>query len=297
MEFYNVPVVSVVYYSENEVKRINNGDVNEESLFPAGSMSKVFTAIGLLTLVESGKVDLDVDVNTYLKEWKVPDGLTTHFRDVTLRLLLSHMSGIDDTAKKLLPERVEYYPGLKRRYSWSGYYIIQKVIEDVTGESFSRYMKLSVLDPLGMKQSFYRDSSFVIDNAVQGYSLFGEPVKDTYYENMGAMGLWTTPEDIFSYMKSINNVLNDSGNGPLPKDSLEHFLSYQDGGWGLGPSLKFEGSDKIYRHSGFSKGFVHYFIARPYRGDGVVIMCSGENAWKVIMELLHGFEDYDSWGL
>lgn len=297
MEFYNVPVVSVSYYRGAELEQFNFGDIPEEGVFPAGSISKVFTAIGVLTLVDSGLVDLDIDINSYLLEWKVPEGLTTHYRDVTPRLLLSHMSGIDDTAKKLLPERVEYYPGLKRRYSWSGYYVLQKLIEDVTGEDFAIYMKREVLDPLSMSKSFYRSSESIVADGVAGHDLFGDPVESLFYENLGAMGLWTNSEDMVEFMRTLSSVLRGSGMGPLSLESTELLLSYQKGGWGLGPSLKFDGENKIYRHSGFSQGFVHNFIARPYRDDGIVIMCSGENAWKIVMEILHSLEDYSSWGL
>src|ERR1700744_4037924 len=76
------------------VARLGGPPVSASTLFGAASMSKPVTAMAVLRLVQEGKIDLDVDVNTYLKGWKIPASEYTKNHSVTVRELLSHTSGI-----------------------------------------------------------------------------------------------------------------------------------------------------------------------------------------------------------
>ena len=126
---------------------------------------------------EQRKIDLDSDVNRYLKRWKIPENEFTHEKKVTVRELLNHTSGIGThngafydpsqpvpTLIQLLdgekpattpPVRVEAVPGTKWAYSNGGYLVLQLLVEDVTGETFAHYMKHAVLDSIGMKESTF----------------------------------------------------------------------------------------------------------------------------------------------
>ena len=76
------------------VARLGGPPVSASTLFGAASMSKPVTAMAVLRLVQEGKIDLDGDVNTYLKSWKIPANEYTKNHAVTIRELLSHTSGI-----------------------------------------------------------------------------------------------------------------------------------------------------------------------------------------------------------
>ena len=76
------------------VARLGGPPVSASTMFGAASMSKPVTAMAVLRLVQEGKIDLDVDVNTYLKSWKIPANEYTKNHAVTVRELLSHTSGI-----------------------------------------------------------------------------------------------------------------------------------------------------------------------------------------------------------
>jgi CubicO group peptidase (beta-lactamase class C family) len=134
--------------------------VSTETLFGTASISKPVTALGVLKLVEDNKIDLDADINQYLKRWKIPDNQFTATQKVTVRELLSHTSGIGthngeiydpsrpiptllqllegEKPAKTPPVRVEAVPGTKFAYSNSGYLVLALLIEDVTGQSFTR---------------------------------------------------------------------------------------------------------------------------------------------------------------
>lgn len=314
MDFFNIPGVSISIISEKEV--VWNGtfgdDIDTDTLFQAANISKFITSVGLFKLIESGQVELDRDINNYLTSWTLEDNIYTRNRKVTLRMLLSHTSGIQESGLKgynesenlpLLENTIKplrFFPGLKRRYSWSGYSIIQKVIEDVTGLSFNEYITTEVLEPLNMKRSSF-NIEFLEDenNITKGHDLFGKEIEGGWrvYPELAASGLWSTPNDISKIIIELQKILTEEYEGLLTKESVESMFSYQIGGWGLGPSLKFNDEDLIFRHSGESSGYISYFVGKAYKGDSVVIMCNGENSWKLIMEFIHSFKNYKSWGI
>lgn len=315
MDFYNVPGLSISIVSDKQIIWASGfGDsVDVDTLFQAASFSKPVTALAVFKLVEDGILNLDSDINDYLTGWKLEETIHTRNRKVTLRMLLSHTSGIHESGLRgfgrgekiptsiydILPN-VRYYPGLKRRYSWSGYTIIQKIIEDVTGISFSEYLKNNIFEPIGMtRSSFDQPLTDEEINISPGHDLFGKEIEGGWrtYPQLAAAGLWSTPTDISKYIIEIQKILTEEYEGILSRESVELMLSYQTGGWGLGPSLKFQDEDLIFRHSGKNAGYTNYFIARAYKGDAVVIMSSGDNAWKLIMEIIHSFVDYKAWGI
>ena len=140
----------------------------DRSIWRVASVSKALTAIAVMRLVEEGRVDLDLDVNRYLKTFQIP---ATFQQPMTLRQLLEHRAGLDDRfigdgfrngeqppmrslMQQVLPARV-YAPGDVEFYSNYGYGLIGAVLEDVTGERFEGYMSANVLQPLKMNRSTF----------------------------------------------------------------------------------------------------------------------------------------------
>lgn len=136
------------------------------TIFPIGSVTKVFTATAVVQLADRGKLDLDADVNPYLRRVRVP---ATYDAPVTARHLLTHTGGFDELRGRLLQstrERVEPLseflesrlvrirpPGAMTAYSSFGMTLAGLVVEDVTGMSYERYLKRNVWDPLGMSRT------------------------------------------------------------------------------------------------------------------------------------------------
>ncbi|MGL1892834.1 MAG: beta-lactamase family protein [Spirochaetaceae bacterium] len=322
MDFFNVPGVSIAVVESGETSWSEGfGTANTDSLFQAASISKSITALGVLKLVEDGLLDLDKNINNYLKTWQLEDTIHTRNRKITTRMLLTHMSGISESGLKgydleeelptlddllngkghKVSPKPHYFPGLKRRYSWSGYTIIQKIIEDVSGLSFEEYLNNNVLKPIGMTDSHLKQPlpENLKDRAIEGHDLFGEPIEGGWrsYPELAAAGMWSTATDIATFTIEIHKILTTDYEGILSKKSIEQMLSYNDGGWGLGVSLKFDKKDLIFRHSGKNSGYTNYYISKAFKGESIVIMTNGDNAWKLIMEILHSIENYKSWGI
>jgi CubicO group peptidase (beta-lactamase class C family) len=133
--------------------------VNPETLFQVGSIGKPIAAMGALKLVEQGKLKLDGDVNETLKSWKQPESGFTREQKVTLRRILSHSAGLTVhgfpgyAAGELVPTvpqildgekpakndavRVDTLPGSILRHSGGGLIIMQLMMMEGTGKSFS----------------------------------------------------------------------------------------------------------------------------------------------------------------
>jgi len=139
-----------------------------QTLFRPGSISKLFTATAVMQLVEQGKLDLDRDVNDYL-DFPIPK---TYPQPVTLRQLLTHTGGFEETLKNLfvahesdvkplrtylvneMPARI-FPPGKIPSYSNYGFTLAGYIVERVSGEKFERYIENHILKPLGMNNSTF----------------------------------------------------------------------------------------------------------------------------------------------
>jgi CubicO group peptidase (beta-lactamase class C family) len=142
--------------------------VAEKTLFRPGSISKVFTAIAVMQLVEQGKLDLDRDVNDYL-DFPIPK---TYPEPITLRRILTHTAGFEETLKNLfvpsaremrplrdyliaaMPARI-FPPGKVPSYSNYGLTMAGYIVERVSGEPFEKYITAHILDPLRMAHSTF----------------------------------------------------------------------------------------------------------------------------------------------
>src|SRR3984893_15926021 len=152
-------------YADFEAKKPVLAD---QTLFRPGSISKLFTATAVMQLVEQGKLDLDRDVNDYL-DFAIPK---TYPEPVTLRRLLTHTAGFEETLKNLfvpdarnmrplrdylvaaMPARI-FPPGKVPSYSNYGLTLAGYIVERVSGEPFEKYIAAHILDPLRMEHSTF----------------------------------------------------------------------------------------------------------------------------------------------
>ena len=143
--------------------RGQNRSVDRGTRFNIGSVSKMFATVAILLLVDEGKVALDAPVIRYLPEFTMTDA---RFRDITLRMLLNHSSGLpgstfffafepDASMHRLLLEtlkhsRLKHTPGAMSMYCNDGFTLAEMVFEQVTGRKFVAFVGDRVFAPLGM---------------------------------------------------------------------------------------------------------------------------------------------------
>lgn len=329
MNYYKVPGVSIAVVENGKLKwakgygiaNTNTGSkVDENTLFQAASISKPIAALAVLQLVEKDVLDLDKDVNNYLKDWKIPANEFTKNEKVTLRRLLTHTAGVtvhgfpgytqtatfptttqvlngDGNTPKIT---VDTAPGEIWRYSGGGYTIVQKVIEDVTQKPFEATIDNNVLKTIGMKNStFEQPLTNRKENVSAAYDFQGKIIDGLWnnYPEKAAAGLWTTPTDLAKYCIEIQEILKGKENGILKKETVLKMLTAHKNNWGLGPSLDVNEDFLIFRHGGKNAGFTNRFLSFTKRGYSVVIMTNADNGNGLVDEILRAISKHYDLGI
>jgi CubicO group peptidase (beta-lactamase class C family) len=297
------------------------GPVTKRTLFQAGSISKTFTAVAALRLVEQGKLSLDRDVRQTLKSWQLPHSPLLQNSTVTLRGLLSHTAGINQeggngyarnaavpTLVDILegrppantaPIRVESRPGSKWRYSGGGYYITEAVMRDATNVDFPRIMERLVFQPLRL-----RDSSFSqplhdsrVPFAARAAAPDGTPLEGGWRVNpeLAAGGLWTTPSDVAQLLISIARAVRGDGRGIVGGAVAREMMARGPGNWGLGVDLGPAGGPRRFGHTGHNVGFSSEYVMYPDSCQGAVVMTNADQGKWLVAEVLRAIGDSYGW--
>lgn len=296
--------------------------VDVHTRFQAASISKSVTAFGVLLLVNDNHLDLDRDVNDYLKTWRFPDSPLTRSEKVTIRRLLSHVAGLNVggfpgyEASARIPDaagvldgkgnspalKVEAVPGTQYSYSGGGYVVLQKLIEDQSGLPFAEYMRTRVLEPLQMD-----DSTF--DSRPQGdvslaHDFRGKPYPGGWhvYPELGPAGLWSTPTDLAKFSQALQGAIDGAKGALLPQSLARQMIvpsGVAGGGdeYGLGLELQGSGADARYGHGGSNAGFKSEWFFFPKRKLGLVVMTNAENGRVVRNELIRSMSNKYALGL
>jgi len=333
MTFYKVPGVSVAVIDQGRIDWVRGygfadvaaqRPVTPTTRFQAASISKSVAAAAALHFVEEGKIDLDRNVNDYLKSWKVPENDFTREQKATLRRILSHSAGLTvhgfpgyeagkpvPTLVEVLdgkkpantePIRVDTVPGTKWRYAGGGYTLMQQMLIDVVGQPFPEIMQRTVLGELDMKDSAY--SQPLRDDwqpfAATAYQADGKPVEGKYhtYPELAAAGLWTTPGDLARFAIGIQDALANKSHAVISKGMAEQMLTRQMENDGLGVFLDGEVQALRFSHGGSNEGFQCILVAYARTGQGAAIMTNSDTGGPLMTEILfaiaheYGWPDY-----
>lgn len=330
MAHYKVPGLSLAVVMNGELRWAKGyglantqtgAAVTPETLFQAGSISKPVAALAVLKLWEEGKVDLDTDVNEYLRDWRVPENRFTADEKVTLRRLLTHTAGMsvhgfpgytqaDDFPDDITvlngqgntaPIVVDTFPGSLWRYSGGGYTVMERVVENVTGQEFQDYLDEHVLPSLGMTTSTYAQPLPPARHAAASaaYDSKGELIEGLWhnYPEQAAAGLWTTPSDLARYCIAVQQMLAGREGLLLQPATVKAMLTKHENDWGLGPSLSGEGDSLTFGHGGKNAGFTNNMLAFAHRGAAIIVMTSGDNGWDLLSEIMRSASRYYDWGI
>ena len=293
--------------------------VTPDTAFVSGSISKSFTALAVMQLVESGKVDLDAEVSQYL------DGLSGKpAGPVTIRQLLSHTSGFStvqgntsrtDTAggKDELARSVQgltevtpaFAPGERWEYSNTNYQILGRVIEVVSGQEYQQYVTTQILEPVGMEHSFVADGE-VHDAMATGHRpWFGtkRPLPENTTDRATAPqgGIIASASDLARYLRMMMNgqddVLSAEGKALMmrPASAASPF-------YGLGWFI--DSGNRTVWHSGSTPGVETLATMAPTKKSAVVVLVNGGSGlgFGETAQLLNGVTagalglDYDGEG-
>ncbi len=320
LKAYNIPGACFVLIQGDSVGHINGygvADIEtktpvnlESSIFRIGSISKTFVAVAAMQLWEEGKLNLDVDINNYLKTFQ----LDYKFNDsITVRNLLTHSAGFDDhnigwiveTTEEVVP-LAQY---LKKRmspqirpagtcitYTNHAYGLLALVVEEVSGLPFYEYVTQNILKPLEMCSSGFKTHDELEKNYVSSYlPKDGEliPFEPIFMLNYPAGSLSSTAPDMGHYISMFLN--NGNYKGVQVLDSTTVAIMFQTGfknykeaglGWLLGFSEFYQNGFHIIRHMGMYQGFTSDLILIPELNTGFFLCV---NASSMLNSPSHAF--------
>ncbi|WP_400771176.1 serine hydrolase domain-containing protein [Methylosinus sporium] len=266
----------------------------DRTLVRPGSISKLFTGIAVMQLVEEGKLDLDKDVSDYAGfSIPTPPG----GRPVTLRLLLTHRAGFEEHFKDLFSRSVEPMPlsawvtkslplrifpnGDVTAYSNYGMALAGYVVERVSGESFVDYVERHILAPLRMERATFRQPlpEALGPMMAKGYRGRGLPPVD-YFETIAAApagALTATGEDMGRFMRALLSGGELDGARILPSARLEQMLTLAEPGAevGLVFILRRLGGVDAAGHGGGTQAFFSDLELFRDKGLGVFVSRDG----------------------
>lgn len=328
MAALHVPGVSIAFIHDGKVEwargfgvtRIGGPPVTPDTLFQAASISKPVAAMAVLHLAQTGKLDLDTDVNQYLKTWKLPQNGFTERAKVTVRELLTHTAGLTvhgfpgyasdapvPTLVQVLngekpansePIRVDTEPGTIWRYSGGGYVIAQQLVQDLTGQPFPKLMHDTVLGPIGMTRSTYEQPlpGNRLAEVATPYRGDGQPIPGGphVYPEMAPAGLWTTPSDLARYAIEVQKSLAGASDKVLSVAMVRQMLTPGKNNQGLGPGVGGSGQHRYFTHGGANEGYRCNLMAYN-EGDGVVIMTNGDNGGQLASDLQRSVAHQYGW--
>ncbi|WP_299272504.1 serine hydrolase [uncultured Psychroserpens sp.] len=322
MKHYGVPGISFAIIKDGKLEwskgygHLQKGkevEVNEETMFSVGSVSKVGAAVVILKLVSEGKLDLDTNVNNYLRSWKIEDNNYTLKKPVTLRTIMSHTSGLtvhgfaDYLPHERLPTTVEIlegkYPakngpvyvnfpvGSRYRYSGGGTTVEQLLIEDVTKLTFHKATKDLLFTPLKMNRSSYQNPlPEDFGNIAKAHNSNGNVVAlPRGYQAMpeaAASGLWTTPKDFSKLMIMLMNSYDGLNETFLPRQLVNDMMTkVEPSNYGLGPRIDKRDEFISFSHNGANDSYRADFTGFLYSKNGVIIFTNGRRGLDLIDEI------------
>jgi D-alanyl-D-alanine carboxypeptidase len=302
MQRQHVPGLTLGVMQQGRVVRIKGygmADVERQvraspdTVYEIGSITKQFTAVALMLLVERGAAGLDSPLGEYLGD------IPTHWKPVTLRQLLTHTSGVPDYEEVmgydsyrniLKPQDVYAYvatkpldftPGTKWNYSNTGYFLLSQVIEKLSSESYATFVSRNVLEPAGMKHS--RDSSPVelIPNRAAGYE-FTDKLRNRDAIQPSATGgagmLVATVGDMLRWSEVV------ARRGLLKAESWDQIVTeakLNDGtgaGYGFGWFTDPMHGHRSLNHSGGTAGFTANLLLLPDDALTIVVLANSGSA-------------------
>lgn len=192
-----------------------------DMIFRIGSITKQFTAVAILQLVEQGKLALDDDLTKFIEDYPV------NGRKITLHHLLTHTSGIpsytemdewtpevmkkDLTVNEIIDffknKPLDFEPGEEWRYNNSGYILLGYIIEKVSGLTYEQYVVENLFKPAGMENSLYGNDRIILKNRAYGYQSGHNGYENANFLSMtqpyAAGSLMSTVSDLYKWNRSL----------------------------------------------------------------------------------------------
>jgi len=284
-----------------------------ETRFRLASISKQFTVMLIMQLVEEGKLKLDGTLSTYLRYYRKDNG-----EKITIYHLLTHTSGIpsytnlrtfwpvkirdsfqpDSLIVKYCSGDLEFEPGSKFNYNNSGYVILGSIIEHTTGKLYEQVLREKIFDPLGMTNSGYDHNKTVLPKRATGYDKDFINFFNSDYIDMSvpfaAGGLYSTIDDMYLWDQALytDRLLSSKYREIMFSPYLNNYAF----GWGVNRVPKGVAGDSTLAitHSGGINGFNTRIIRLVEDRNLIVVLMNapGANINEICQKIIAILYDY-----
>ncbi|WP_316803703.1 serine hydrolase domain-containing protein [Pedobacter nototheniae] len=262
-----------------------------ETKFRLGSLTKQFTAMLVMQLYQEGKIDLGGYISDYLPYYRKDIGTK-----VTINQLLSHTSGLGDFGsrddfweickteyaprefiEKYCSENLEAEPGVRYRYSNSGYYILGAIIESLRSKPYSEVLKERILDVIGMNNSGMEMRKEVVSQQASGYNLqYGIYTKPDYINLyaviFSAGGMYSTVGDLLKWDRALytEKLLSNKNLQLMFKPNMEKYAYGIQVNKMKIPGLRF--TSEFSSHNGAINGYRSIILRESHEQQVIVIL-------------------------
>lgn len=271
-----------------------------DTKFKIGSLTKQFTAMGMLLLVKDGKLGLDDSVCRYVTP------CSAAWQPIVIRQLLNHSSGIPDfvrlpelqghfneswplarTIALLESKPLDFAPGSSAHYGNSGLLLSAYIIEKLSGQSYADFLTAHIYRPLGMTASGYAADEPILTHRAHGYARKNGEVQNAAFLDMsipiGAGSQYSTVGDLYRWDRALYT------DALLPKALRDQMFAAGKGDFGLGWEIDRSRGRLAIEHIGDINGF-GAFIARWPDEDATAIILTNMQGTKV-RDIRNAIED------
>ncbi|MGW5876353.1 serine hydrolase domain-containing protein [Nocardiopsis terrae] len=306
-EAYENPGLAVAVIDGDSVETMvrgndGNGDaITSETRFRIASMSKSMTAASIMLLLERGKFDLDDPVVDVLPEFTMAD---PRFRDITVRHLLSHTSGLsirtnneyafppprsaEDAVTALADKTLDTAPGAQYEYHNTNYSVAARIVEVQSGRPFNAFMESELFDPLGMNGTTATEGcSEPADGLASGHEVIlglAFTVPEMPGTCVGNGGVVSSLDDVVRWVRFNQGTL---GVDLLSAESLEEMHTAQPGtdGYGLGWEVRPEQAwapQPFIGHGGTLATWTGDMVLSPGTGEAAIVLGNSVGAPRLL---------------
>ena len=271
--------VNVCEYPNGFLEAESAMESSEQHIYGIGSVSKMYATVAVMQLVEEGKVELDGPVTDYIPDFRMAD---ERYKDITVRMLMDHTSGImgstqtngflyldnntanhDELLDNLSKQRLKADPGEYACYCNDGFNLLEIIVEEVTGMSFTDYTQKNIVAKTGGESTGTAENLFGNENLVSPVTADNKEYDQFYCMEYGAGGFFSTSSDVANFgaafFKGDNSLLSETSKEMMAKRwSTDEFKDDNGLGWDFvelpgyeeaGVKVIGKGGDVIYDHA------------------------------------------------
>ena len=296
---------STVKRGQQNVQTDTKADAPKEKIYGIGSVSKVYVTTAVMQLAEDGKVNLDAPLTDYIPDFRMAD---ERYKEITVRMLMNHTSGIwgssfknallyedndmsyhDELLTFLEGQKLKANPGAYAAYCNDGFTLLEMVVENVSGMSFTEYVDRYIADEIGAENTGTALNRFQMEDAVSVYSANNILYENEYCMCLGSGGVLATASEMAEFGATFftgNEMLltEDSKEEMASRWSEDSYMDDNGLGWDYVEALQYEeagvkvigkGGDILNQHA--------MLVVAPDEEISVSILSSGGNSMYNIM--------------